>query len=208
MATEFDIEIRRGDTWRQVFRWEQEGWMAVAIESITRGAFVQITLAEEVEIPNGWRVAIVDAQGMTDLNAEIDERTLAPRERSLRRAKVIDGTTIELNGISSGSFRPYRAGGYLVWHPPVDLSGYEARMSMKDRYGGTLLVPQLTTELGTLEIDPDAATTTGILSDAITAAMAKGGVYDLEMVSGAGVVTKTFFGAVGILGEVTTTITP
>lgn len=204
-AQERDIVIVRGDTLQEIFRWEQQSWRSAPIVSITRNAFVHIELAEEVSIPNGWFVAVVDAQGMTDLNAEIDPKTLTPRQRSLRQCTVVDSMTVMFDGISSASFRAHRPNtGYLVWHPPVDLSDYSARLSMKNRYGGALLVPMLTEADGTLVIDPELMTTTAVLDELTTAGMAKGGVYDLEMVSATGIVSKTFFGAVQISNEVTT----
>lgn len=202
-ATTKDLTIRKGETFEQVFRWETEPFIVKPITAITRGVSVRIT-APGHGLVNGWRVAVVSAQGLTVLNA----RNNPPADdEDFRRATVIDADTIEFNGLSTADEKkPYTSGGALVYFTPHDLAGYTARMSIKDKPGGTLVIPQLTTDAnGGIVID-DSAKTIGVTISATQAAAIakKAGVYDLELESPTGVVTAIFAGSITFTNEVTT----
>jgi len=86
----------------------------------------------------------------------------------------------------------------------VNLTGYTARMKVKTTYGGTQLLSITSSDsitlggaAGTITINVPAATTAALTAPAE-------GVYDLELVSGAGVVTRLVEGEVRITPEVTT----
>jgi hypothetical protein len=86
----------------------------------------------------------------------------------------------------------------------VNLTGYTARLKVKDKYGGTQLLSITSSDsitlggaAGTITINVAAATTAALAAPA-------SGVYDLELVSGAGVVTRLLEGTVKIAPEVTT----
>jgi hypothetical protein len=97
----------------------------------------------------------------------------------------------------------------IVWKDgggvPMDLTGYSARMQIRKTIGSTKVLVDLATSpgsgialggaLGTIVLTISAALTT-----AITEAV---GVYDLELVSGGGVVTRLLEGDVEIKPEVT-----
>jgi len=87
---------------------------------------------------------------------------------------------------------------------PVDLNGYVARMQLRRRIDDEEPVLELTTGNGrltlggadgTVEINVNASDTEGL--DATE------GVYDLELVSGAGIVDKLLRGTFEIIREVT-----
>jgi len=87
---------------------------------------------------------------------------------------------------------------------PVDLRGYDARMQLRRRIDDENPTLELTTgngrlilggEDGTVQINVNATDTEGL--DATE------GVYDLELVSGAGIVDKLLRGTFEIIREVT-----
>lgn len=89
---------------------------------------------------------------------------------------------------------------------PVDLTGYTARMQMRRNVNSTEALIEMTDANGRLVFDADR--TTGklqmVLSAADTAALsAPNAVYDLELISAGGVVTRLLEGAVAISKEVT-----
>jgi hypothetical protein len=89
---------------------------------------------------------------------------------------------------------------------PRDLTGYTARMQIKDVYGGTLLY-ELTTGNGRITIDGVNGKTTLTLSAVQTAGLTfASGIYDLELVSPAAtpVVTRLVEGTITVTPEVTT----
>ena len=202
-ALQHDIEIRRGATFVLPVRWETEPWLYAAISSISLTAPASITSAAHT-IPDGWNVAVVDAKGLTQLNAKSNP----PKASDMRRATVVSATQIEFNAISSASFGKHTAGtGYLAWRTPQSLLGHTARMQIKDRIGGTVLASLTSLPGGGIVLD-DAGkvieiTITAEQSEAFTKSA---GVYDLELVSPGGVVTALMEGAVAIDTEVTTPI--
>lgn len=96
----------------------------------------------------------------------------------------------------------------------IDLSGFTARMQVRDGYAGEAAILDLTTENGGIALGGVLGTITLAISASDLAAISlppaiaqtgrpsKPFVYDLEIVSGA-VVTKLLYGTFTITGEVT-----
>ena len=203
-ALQHDIEIRRGATFVLPVRWEKEPWLYAAISSISLTAPASITSAAQA-IPDGWNVAVVDAKGLTQLNAKNNP----PKASDMRRATVVSSTVIQFNEISAAAFGKHTPStGYLAWMTPHSLNGYTARMQIKDRVGGTVLLSLTSAADGGITLDD----TGKVIEITITAEQAEAitwtsGVYDLELVSAGGVVTALLEGAVSVGTEVTTPIT-
>lgn len=193
------LTITQGKTFEQVMRWETEPFMFTAILGMSNTAPVRITTGTH-GILDGWRVAVVDAGGMNELNAANNP----PKTADFRRATVVDATHIEFNPLSAVNYGTWSSGGYLQWYTPHDLTGYTARLAIKDKVGGTVLL-SLTTENAGIVIDDAAKTITLAITATATAALTwTTGVYDLELVSTTGVVTQLMYGAVSVTKEVTT----
>ncbi|WP_440066430.1 hypothetical protein [Streptosporangium sp. OZ121] len=110
------------------------------------------------------------------------------------RLTIDQGTTVD------------RALRWLKQGIPVDLTGFTARMEIRDRPGGVLLY-RLSTADGTLSVggaDNLGAIGIHIPADVTSAWEWRSGVYDLELVSPAGVVTRLLQGSVTVSPEVTT----
>lgn len=202
MATERDISIRRGSSRRIVVRWETEPYLFAAISSITRAAPAVLNTQQPHGLPDGWNVAVVDAQGMTQLNAKSNP----PKPTDFRRARVRSTTQIEFNDTSSALFGAHRANtGFLQWLTPHDLLGYQARMDIKDRVGGTVLL-SLTSANSRILVSDSEKTITLVFQPADTNDVPwSTGVYDLEMVAPGGFVTPILSGSFELTTQVTTT---
>jgi hypothetical protein len=199
MATKHDIVIQQGKTFNQVVRWESTPIIYKPITGITQAAPVQIT-ATAHGVPAGWRVAVVSVKGMLGINA----KNTPPRPSDYHPATVAGANAITLNDVNSADYSPYSSGGYLQYNTPVDMTGFTARMTIKDVVGGTAQ-ETLTSGNGKIVLDNTAKTITILLDAATTAAYTwVKGVYDLEMVSAAGVVTAILTGRVTVTKEVTT----
>lgn len=195
-----DLIITRGKTYEQAVRWATPPYLFAAIAAISNAAPVRVTTVASHNIPDGWLVAVVDAEGLTELNATSNP----PKDADYRQATLVDATKIEFNPISAAAFDTYTSGGYLQWFSPHDLSGYTARMAVKNKVGGSMLL-SLTTENGGIVINDSAKTITLNIAAAVTAALTwSAGVYDLELVSSTGVVTALLQGSVVVNTEVTT----
>ena len=202
MAKTYGLDLRKGETFVLSVRWESEPWLYAAIASISLTAPVAITSAAHT-IPDGWNVAVVDARGLTQLNAKNNP----PKASDMRRATVVSGTQIQFNEISAANFAKHQAGsGYLAWLTPHSRVGYTARMQIKDRVGGSVLL-SLTPENGGIALDDgNKVIEISITAEQTEAFTKSAGVYDLELVSAGGVVTALLEGSVAIGAEVTTPI--
>lgn len=201
MPKTLNLSVRRGSTFTLALRWEGESWQYAAITGISQTAPAQITSTEHA-IPDGWRVAVIDAKGLTQLNALNNP----PKDKDMRRASVVSGTVIEFNDTSAAGFAKHTPStGYLAWLTPQSLAGYAARMQIKDHAGGAVLI-SLTSDIdGGIALD-DVAKLIGVT---ITATQTEAigwtaGVYDLEVVSPNGTVEALLEGTVSVLAEITT----
>lgn len=198
MAKQLDLVVPQGDTFTRVIRWETAPYIYKAITAITQSAPVTIT-ATAHGLKSGWRAAVVSARGMREINAE----NAPPRDSEYKQATVVDANNVTLNKVNSSDYDAYTSGGYLQFFTPVDLTGHTARMTIKNRVGGTVL--QVLASPTDIVIDVSNQTITIILSATVTAGFVwTKGTYDLEMVSASGVVTKLYRGSITIAKEVTT----
>ena len=193
-----NFTLVQGDTFDKDVHWEVEPVVFKAITGITQAAPVVLTVPTH-GLVSGWRTAVVSVKTMIELNALKDP----PKDPSdYHQMKVNDPSTIELVGVDSSLYTAYGAGGgYLRYNTPKDLAGYTARMSIKDKVGGTEIL-RLTDVNGGIVIDNVAKTIKILMTATQTAAITKACVYDLEMVNGT-VVTKIVRGKLSLMPEVT-----
>lgn len=96
----------------------------------------------------------------------------------------------------------------LLWKDstgaPVNLSGYSARMQVRQKITDTAKLLDLSTGNGAITLGGAAGTISVVAAATATDDItAKQGVYDLELESGSGVVTRLVQGCVTISPEVT-----
>lgn len=86
----------------------------------------------------------------------------------------------------------------------IDITGYTARMQVRETYSSASTIVSLTNGSG-ITLGGAAGTIAILISSATTAALTApfSGVYDLELVSGATVVTRILQGAATVTPEVT-----
>lgn len=186
-----NLKIYQGSTFRQVLRWESSTKVYVPITNITKSAPVVITAANHAA-PLGWRVKVVGAGGMKEIN-QLDYQTVTD--------KTTD--TVTLNQINSLGFTTYTSGGVLEYNRPVDLTWYTARMQIRAKIDSDTVLHTLTTENGGILLDDVAKTITMYIPDETTQTFTfKAAVYDLEMISG-GEVTALASGSITLVREVT-----
>lgn len=210
MADTKDLTITQGKTFSLVIRWGTEPVIRKPITAISLDTGAPRLSVTAHGIPNGWEAYVTRAKGMPQINAENNP----PRKTDFRPVTVIDAGVVEFNTVdpvdASGKEWPaYTSGGFLCWNTPVDLTGYTARMKIKDKIGGAVLA---STEVGdfplnVLTITVSAAGSAITLEIAATATddfAWKTGVYDIEMVSPTGKVDAILTGKVTVSKEVTT----
>ncbi len=193
-----NLTILQGKTYEKVMHWEVEPIVYKPITGISQTAPCIVDCTGH-GAPDGWRVAIVSVKGMTQINA----KNSPPKDADYVVATVIDADHLELNTVNAAEFKPYTSGGYVQYNTPQDLTDYIARMDIKDKIGGTVLMSLDTTNLRilldnttkTIKLDIDAVDTAAITW--------KRGVYDLELESPSGVVTALMYGTITVTNEVT-----
>lgn len=88
----------------------------------------------------------------------------------------------------------------------IDLTSYTARMKIKDSRADVTALEEITTENGGITLGGVLGTIALLFSDTDTALMTwESGVYDLELISGSGIVTRLLQGVITVSAEVTTT---
>ncbi len=213
-----EILIQKGKTFSLAVRWETEPIIRKAITAVSFATGAPRLTVTSHSIPDGWRGAIYSVKGPKQINA----RSSPPRSADYQTLTVIDANTLELNGVTpvddnGTDWSAYVSGGFVQCYTPQDLTGYTARIDIRDKIGGTLL---LSSELADSPLDKITATvntslktiTLGISATDTTALTFKKGIADLELVSAGGVVTKLKLtqgnaedpDVVRVVGEVTT----
>lgn len=88
---------------------------------------------------------------------------------------------------------------------PIDINGYSARMQVRRTIDSASYLVYLTTENGGLTINPADADNQIVISmaDEVTASISTSGVYDLEIESPEGVVSRILQGVFTLSPEVT-----
>lgn len=190
-----DFELRHGETFQHMVRWESLPFVYRAITAIAKQAPARIT-APSHDFVDGWRVAVVSVVGMKQINAENNP----PRPHDFHPVTVIDADTVELNDVNASEFSAYITGGYLMAYSPVDIDGYTARMSVRDAGNTELLL--LTTENNRITVDAVGKTISLLVSATDTDAQTwESGTYELDMISPAGIVTTLMAGSMTFIDK-------
>ncbi len=200
-AAQIDLSLCKGIDFNTSFRLEVLPLVYKPIIAIQNSAPARLTVTGH-GLPVDWRVAVISAQGLTQLNA----LNTPPKRKDFRRATVVDANTLEFNDTVTVDSPAHTAStGYIMYYTPVDLSAYtSARMQIKDEVGGVEQV-LLTTGNGRLTLDNVAKRISLHIPSAVTQALTiSSGVYDLELITSTGEVDACASGKVTVCDEVTT----
>lgn len=191
--TKINFKVYQGSTFSEVLRWETSKIVYKNIAGITKAAPAVVNVVAHA-VPDGWRVKITNVSGMKEINDSENFRVAT--------VKTVD--TIELNAVNAAGYTTYTSGGVLEYYEPKDLTGYTARMQIREKIDSTTTIDELTTENGKISIDTVNKTITLTISATATAAYTFGSaVYSLEMISSGGVVVPFANGTLTLVKEVT-----
>ena len=191
--TKINFKMYQGSTFSEVIHWESSKKVYKPISNITNAAPCVVTSTAH-GVPDGWRVKVTNAGGMTDINSS-DTYHIATK---------LTADTIELNDTNSIGYKTYTSGGILEYQQPVVLTGYTARMQLRAKIDDTTTIDEYTDVNGKIVIDTSGYTIL-ILVDAVTTAgyTFSSAVYSLELVSPTNVVTQLAYGTITLVKEVT-----
>lgn len=199
-VAEVNLLVLQGSTFSHVLSWGADPPTLKPITGISKAAPPVITAPAHGLVAN-WPVWIADVQGMKQINNPFgpDESP----DNDPYTVAIIDSSNISLQGQSSISYTAYLSGGYLLYFPPIDLSGYTARMQIRQPKASSTIILELNTSNGGIVLDNVGKTITLVMTAVQTAALTFGVAdYDLEMISGS-TVTRILQGKISLSTEVT-----
>jgi hypothetical protein len=192
-----NLTIAKGKTFRFGYLYADDAKTYVPIETMPQVSPVRLTSTAH-GIPDGWPVQIECVKQPSELNTD---------DGDYRLATLIDANTIELVNTSAYCWKTYTTGGLVVFHTPIDLTGWSCRAQVRDKAGGTLLFSWHSDPLQTPDgsIALSGASVTFNIDAATTAALTwTKGVYDAELIDPSGVVFSLVgVSSVAVVDEVT-----
>lgn len=191
-----NYKIYQGSTFKETYRWESETKVYVPIQNIAKSAPCVITTSEPHNLPVGWRIKVVGAGGMKEINSVGDVYYTVTDTTN---------TTLDINSVNSLQYSTYTSGGVVEAGAPVPLAGYSARMQIRESVDSTTVIHSATTENGGIELDD---TTYKTITITIPAATTQGftfetAVYSVELYTSGGVVVPFLVGNLTLVPEVT-----
>jgi hypothetical protein len=194
----YDFTIQQGATFNPKLKYSQPQFTVKAITGITKSGQAVVTAASH-GLTVDWPVWIVGVVGMEQINHRSEMLALANKAYY---GYFVDANSIRLN-VDTSRYVAYTSGGELLYHPPVNLTGYTARMNIRSTVDATTILQSLTTENGGIVLGGVAGTVDLLITATETALFTfRNAVYDLELISGT-VVTRLLSGNVTLSKEVT-----
>lgn len=190
-----NYKVYQGSTFRETYRWESQTKMYVPIQSITKAAPAVITTASNHTVPAGWRVRITGVSGMKDINQIADDAYYI--------ASSVTSNTITLNQVNSANFSTYTSDGIVEWNTPVSLTGYQAKLQIRETLDSSTVILELTHTNGIVIDTTNYAMTVTITADQTRLFTFPTAVYSMELTDAAGDVTTFIQGNLTLVQEVT-----
>lgn len=189
-----NLTIKQGETFRKKWTWCSGADVTKTIASITRGYPTVLSVTAH-GLPTGpIPVAIVNAD-------DLETASVAPADRVI--ATKVDTNTLSID-IDSSEFATYTSGGVLIYTPPVDLTTYSGRCMVRQTLGSATTILDVDNIDTGIVLGGTEGTVELVLTAAQTAALTLAGmVFDVEVESGAGVVTRIASGTITLDKEVT-----
>ena len=188
-----NFKLYQGSTFKEVLRWGSDTRVYKPITAISQNAPCVVESTAH-GLPVGWGFQISNVKGMKEINSDSD-------------SYIATGTTtdtVTINAVNSVDYTAYTSGGVISYNQPVDLTGFTARMQLRNKVEDELPIVELTTENSGIVIDNVLKTIKIIISAAATAAFTfQTAVYSLELVSSGGEVTPFVNGTITLYKEVT-----
>jgi len=188
-----NFKIYQGSTFNEVLRWESSLKTYVPITGISNSAPLVVT-APNHNITPEWRVKFTNILGMTELNSA----------DTYYSATSVTTNTVTINEVNSLGFKPYVSGGIIEYNTPINLTGFTARMQIREKLTSDTVILELTTENAYINISNVTKTITLVIPADVTALFTfSTAVYSLELISSGGQVTPFCEGTITLVKEVT-----
>jgi hypothetical protein len=188
-----NFKVYQGSTFNEVLRWESSKKVYKPITNITQSAPCVVT-APTNGLTAGWRFRITNVGGMVEINSP----------DTYHSTLKLDSNNLELNNVNSVGYKAYTSGGILEYSEPVDLTGFTARMQVREKIDSDNVLEELTTENGGIIVDAiDSGIILTISAEKTSTYTFSSAVYGLELVSPSGIVFQLATGSLTLIKEVT-----
>ena len=195
----YDFSMQQGATFNPKLKYSQPQFTVKVITGVTKSGQAVVTAAAH-GLTVDWPVWVVGVVGMDQINHRPEHLKLANKAYY---GYFVDSNSIRLN-VDTTRFSAYQSGGELLYHPPVNLTGFTARMELREDVDDATVLHSMTTENGGITLGGADGTIDLLVSAANTSGFTFGhAVYDLELISASGVVTRLLSGTVVVSKEVT-----
>jgi hypothetical protein len=196
MATpRFLLDMEQGATFEYNFNWYAGGKFMAPIEDICIGYPTRIKVtAHGLPTISDTPVILSGIDGADILNSH---------DLGIEEAVYVDADHFDMP-ISTVKDKWVVGSGEMTYHKPTDITDYTARMQIRENWHATDIIHELTTENAgivlTVEDAGIAITILPVDTEAFTFNVA---VYDIEMISPSGQITRVIEGTVTLHKEVT-----
>lgn len=199
MTAKYNFTVNKGATFNPVLLYSQSTFTVKAITGITKSGRAVVS-APSHGLTRDWSVYVVGVVGMDRLNHRSEDLNI-PSKAYI--ARYVDANSLRLD-VDTTRMEAYSSGGELLYRPPVNLTGYTARMHIRDSVDASTTIATLTTENGGITLGGAAGTVELLMAAAATSAIAVSqAVYDLEIVDTLLKVTRLLEGSITFKKEVT-----
>jgi hypothetical protein len=190
-----NFTIKQGETLSVAFYWYSGTPVTKAITAITLAYPPVFTAAGHGMPTEEIPVTLSGIRGPLALNTPEGETVYALKATA---------DTFSVASLNASGMPTYVSGGYVRYVPPKDISGYTARMQLRRSLADSTILLDLTSGAGQLLVGTANGLVTLTLTATATAALSFAtAVYDLELVSGSGVVDRIAQGKITLSKEVT-----
>lgn len=192
-----NYKVYQGSTFNEIYRWESQTKVYTPILNISKAAPCVITTTSVPNLPVGWRFRVTGAGGMKEINSLPEGFYLATG------VSTVDNK-ITINAVNSLQYTAYTSGGVVEYGEPASLTGYSARMQIRETVEDTTVIHEATTTNNQIRLDNVAKTIEVLIPASVTQGFTFAtAVYSLELFNSSGTVVPFLVGNLTLVPEVT-----
>ena len=191
----FELDMEQGATFNYTFHWYAGGKFMAPIEDITVGYPTRIKVtAHGLPTISDTPVILSGISGAEILNSHdlgIDEAIYVDADHF----DMPQSTVADVWACGTGE---------VTYHKPSDITGFTARMQIREKWHSTNFIHELTTENGGIVLTVEDASIEITVTPADTSTFTfNKAVYDIEMIAPGGQITRIIEGTITLSKEVT-----